>query len=128
MNKQYVNGIQKQKKAYSRLMDSRMVIAILDLLFNDWEGDNIYTVQRTEAKKIIKYELLGSLSDSTMSHLTDMPILQEKDLLSPYNLILLEQFHTKFYDGDNEPHKLTQEKEQQNFKSISRDPTNFVFL
>ena len=34
INKQYVEGGQKRKKAYLRLMDSYMVIAILSLQYN----------------------------------------------------------------------------------------------
>ena len=37
MNKHYMKGVQKQKKLYLRLMDSKMVTAILALHFNGKE-------------------------------------------------------------------------------------------
>ena len=50
MNYQYMKvNKKKKKKAYLRMIDSKMVIAILALLFNDWAGDNGGAVQRTEA-------------------------------------------------------------------------------
>ena len=33
-------------------MDSKMIIVMLASLFNDQEGDNVYTIQRTGAKEI----------------------------------------------------------------------------
>ena len=47
MNQQYVEGVQKRKRAYLRVMDSKIVIAILALLFSDQKRDNVSTVQRT---------------------------------------------------------------------------------
>ena len=43
MNKQYVNGIQKRKKAYLMMRDSKRVLAMLALLVNDWEEHNVST-------------------------------------------------------------------------------------
>ena len=37
--------------AYLRLIDSKMVIAMLTLLFNSLAGNNLSTVQRTVAKE-----------------------------------------------------------------------------
>ena len=40
-----------RKTAYLRLMDSNMVIAMLDLLLKGKAEDNVSTVQRSEAKE-----------------------------------------------------------------------------
>ena len=45
MNKQYVKGVQKWKMVYLKLMDYKMVIAMLVLLFDNW-GET-----KTEAKR-----------------------------------------------------------------------------
>ena len=42
MNKQYVKGALKLKRSYLRLIDNKMIIAILVLLFNDWKEDSLY--------------------------------------------------------------------------------------
>ena len=41
----------QKKKAYLRLRDSKMVIAMLGLLYKDQKGGNISTVQRTGANE-----------------------------------------------------------------------------
>ena len=51
MTQQYVEWVQKQIRAYLKLMNSKMVLAKLVLLFNDWKRDNVSTVQRTKAKE-----------------------------------------------------------------------------
>ena len=48
MNKQYVEGVQKQRKI---MMDIKMVIVMLALLINGSTRDNISTVPVTEAKE-----------------------------------------------------------------------------
>ena len=53
MDTGYVEGVQKQKKTYFMLSDSKMIIAILALLFND-RAEKISDVQRMEAKKVEK--------------------------------------------------------------------------
>ena len=50
MSQQYMKGVQKWKRGYFSLWDSRRVIAILSLLFHNEEGDNLSTVQRTVGK------------------------------------------------------------------------------
>ena len=47
MDKLYEEGVQKWKKTYLRLMNNKMVMDMLALLFNDWVGENI-NVQRVE--------------------------------------------------------------------------------
>ena len=39
MNKQYVEGVNIKLLDHLMLMDSKMVITMLALLFNDWERD-----------------------------------------------------------------------------------------
>ena len=51
MNKQVCRRKQKWKKAYLRLIDSNMVRAMLALLINNREIDNVSTVQRIETKE-----------------------------------------------------------------------------
>ena len=51
MNKQLVEGTQKGKKTYMKFVDSKMVIAILALLFNGRVKEDISTFQRTKAKE-----------------------------------------------------------------------------
>ena len=51
MNKQYVKGVKIEKKSFLRLMDSKLAISKLALLFSDQYRDNISTVQRTKTKE-----------------------------------------------------------------------------
>ena len=71
MNKQYVEGVQKWKKFQLLMMDSKMVIAMLVLQFNDRTGDNVFTIQRTEAKE--GENVLGG--NCQVTYLMDMPTL-----------------------------------------------------
>ena len=48
MNKQYVEGLQKQTAAHLIMRDSKM--ATLALLFNDRAGDTVFMVQAIEVK------------------------------------------------------------------------------
>ena len=52
MNNQYVQkGIQKQKKVYLMMLQSKMIIAKLVLVFNDRAGDDVTSVQKTDARE-----------------------------------------------------------------------------
>ena len=51
MNKQYVKGGYQNGKAYLRLCNGKMVLFTLALLFNNREGHNACTVQKTETKE-----------------------------------------------------------------------------
>ena len=44
-------GTERKKKVYLRLMDCKIVIAILAPLFYNWKGDNISTVESKEANQ-----------------------------------------------------------------------------
>ena len=46
----YEKGTKIGKRLFE-IVDCKMVIAMLSLLFNDSKGDNISTVQKTDAKK-----------------------------------------------------------------------------
>ena len=63
MNKQYMKEIQKWKKIYLRLMNSRMM-TMLGLLYKDCSKPDISTVQRTETKES-ESGFLGLSSDSS---------------------------------------------------------------
>ena len=51
MKKQYAKGVQKWKKAYLMIRESKIIIAMLDLLISCKAGQNISTVQRIELKE-----------------------------------------------------------------------------
>ena len=60
---EYKRGYKNVKRLFLRLIDSKMLIAILDLLFNDQEKANVSTVQRTNTKEN-KNGFLGLPSDT----------------------------------------------------------------
>ena len=51
MNKQYVEGVHYRKKACLMMVDSKMVISKLVLLFNGRRRDNVSTIQTRGAKE-----------------------------------------------------------------------------
>ena len=59
----YERGYKNGKKSYLRLMDSKMITAMVALLFNDWERDKVFSVQKTKAKEN-ENGILGTLCDS----------------------------------------------------------------
>ena len=80
MNKQYMNGVLKWKKVRMRLMESKLVIALLALQVTD-SRQFFQTIEQTEAKENATMDFLDynvTVNESPNGHAHSVNYLYQK--------------------------------------------------